>query len=92
MSRKRSNGERQSHRSLAEREQCVTDQQQLIAELKRKGRSTAQVEAELRKELLALTMLRNHFEVMTELTASPYENPVGEQSDQGSVAARNRDG
>lgn len=91
MSRKRSNGTPNSRQFVVDREQRIAEQKLLIAELQRKGRSTAQAEAELRRELLALTMLRNHFEVMTELTANPYENSVGEQSDQP-IVARNRDG
>jgi hypothetical protein len=78
---------------IAEREQRIVEQKQLIAELKRKGRSTEQAEAELKDQLLALTMLRNHSEIALELAkADPNELHSSKRSVQRRTSARNRDG
>ena len=93
MRHKRINGVPLSLQFIADREQRIVKQKQLIAELKRKGRSTEQAEAELRRELLALATLRNHSDLSLELTkADPYEMRLGEQSPQRPALARNRAG
>jgi hypothetical protein len=82
-----------SRQSISEREQRIIEQKQLIAELKREGRSTAQAEAELRKQLLELTMLRNHSQITLALTkAEPNEKHSSKRSVQRRTSARNRDG
>jgi uncharacterized coiled-coil protein SlyX len=60
-----------SLRFVANWEQRVAKQKQLIAELKLRRRSTAQAEAELQQQLEVLAKLRNHAEVMQELTTPP---------------------
>ena len=74
MRRKRSDGIPPSIRLIADCEQRIAKQKQLIAELKHKGHATDLAEAELRKHLLVLAMLRNHCDISVELTkADPYE-------------------
>jgi hypothetical protein len=92
MSRKRRNGAPQSLQFIADRKQRIAKQKQLITELKRKGRSTVEAEAELRNELRTLLMLRNHLELVTELSTNPSGNPLGEQNVQRIVVTRNRNG
>jgi hypothetical protein len=92
MSRKRSNGVPPSLQFIADRKQRIAQQKQLIAELRRKGRSTVEAEAELRNELRTLAMLHNHLELIAELMTNPSGNPFGEQNAQRTVVARNRDG
>lgn len=87
------NGVPLSLQFIADREQRIAKQKQLIAELKGKGRSTAHAEAELRRELLALATLRNHSDLSMELAkGDPYKRPLGEQTAQPTLVARNRDG
>ena len=78
---------------MADREQRIDKQKQLIVDLKRKGRPTELAEAELRRELLALAMLRNHCDLSLALTkADPYEKPLGDLRVQRGTSARNRVG
>ena len=78
---------------IAEQEQRIAKQKQLIAERKHKGRSTELAEAELRRELQALAMLRNHCDLSLALMKpAPYEKPLGDQSVQRGTSARNRVG
>lgn len=67
MRRKRSNGIPPSLHFIADWEQRIAKQKQLIAELKRKDRPTELAEAELRKHLRVLAMLRNHCDISLEL-------------------------
>ena len=93
MTRQRDTGMPPSLRFIVDREQHIAKQRELIAELKRKGRSTVQAEAELRRELLALAMLRNHRDLSLELTKADHP-PMGlsEGSGQRQTSARKRDG
>jgi hypothetical protein len=52
---------------IADQEQRVTKQRQLIADLKNRGRPTGQAEAILKRHEEALTTLRNHADIMQEL-------------------------
>ena len=94
MTRQRDTGMPLSLRFIADREQHIAKQRELIAELKRKGCSTVQAEAELRRELLALAMLRNHRDLSLELTKAddPHKMGLSEGSGQRRTSARKRDG
>ena len=53
-----------SNRYVADVEQRIIRQRQLVAELQRKGRSTVAVKAELQRLEHSLMMLRNHREIL----------------------------
>ena len=59
-----------SLRHIADWEQRIVRQKQLIVELQLKHCSTAQAEAELQRLEHTLIMLRNHHDVMQNLTKS----------------------
>jgi hypothetical protein len=54
-------------RFIADAEQRIKQQKQMIAQLRRKGQSTAHAEAVLLSYEQSLLQLRNHWDVMQEL-------------------------
>jgi hypothetical protein len=52
---------------IADREQRIARQRQLIADLKKRGRPTGQAETILKRHEDALRTLRNHADIMQEL-------------------------
>ena len=93
MKRKRSHGIPPSLQVIADWEQRIVKQKQLIAELKRNNCPTELAEAELGKHLRVLAMLRNHSEIALDLTkADPYKMGLGEERGQRGTSARNRAG
>lgn len=56
-----------SLRFVADWEQRVAKQKDLVDELKRNGRSTAQAQAALNQQLETLAKLRNHADIMQTL-------------------------
>jgi hypothetical protein len=66
---------------IVDREERIAKLQYLIAELKRKGRPTKLAEAELRRDLQALAMLRNHCDLSLALMKpNRYDTPLGDPS------------
>ena len=61
-----------SLRFVAEGAQRVTGQKRVIESLKRRGEPSAQAEAELERLEVMLRRLRNHLEIMGELSRSRY--------------------
>ena len=68
MRRKRSDGIPPSLLFIAQWEQRIAKQKQVIEELGSKGRSTAETQAALEQQQETLAKLRNHAEIMKELT------------------------
>jgi hypothetical protein len=78
---------------IANWEQRILKQEELIAELKQNGRSTKRAEGVLRNQLRALAMLRNHSDLSLELSKpNAYEKLPGDPSVQRGTSARNRNG
>jgi hypothetical protein len=67
-----------SLRFVADWEQRVERQKQLVSELRRSGRSTAMAEATLRRQEQSLATLRNHSDIMQELM-EPGANQKGQR-------------
>jgi hypothetical protein len=70
---KRRRGKSESVRFVAECEQRVAEQKQLIEQLKRRGGSTEEAEGALRQQHEMLATLRNHADIMRDLM-SPNEH------------------
>jgi hypothetical protein len=64
-----------SQRFVADREQRIAKQRQLIADLKKRDRPTGQAEAILKRHEEALTTLRNHADIMQELLKPDFVQP-----------------
>jgi uncharacterized coiled-coil protein SlyX len=67
-----------SLRFIADWEQRAAKQKQVIEQLKRRGRSTAEAEATLAQQQDTLATLRNHAEIMRDLMSpdGPEKKPA----------------
>jgi hypothetical protein len=75
---KRRRGKSESLRFIAECEQRVARQKQLIEQLKRWGRSTEEAEGTLRQQHEMLATLRNHADIMRDLMSpNAHERKLG---------------
>ena len=68
-----------SLRFVADWEQRVAKQKDLVDELKRKGRSTAQAQAALNQQLETLAKLRNHADIMQTLISPAAREKTSEK-------------